>query len=34
MIEAYKEYPADIKIVICRFICAIFLHTNLADELD
>ena len=34
MIEAYHEYPAGIDIVLCRFLCGIFLHTSLADELE
>ena len=31
---AYKEMPAKETLVICRFLCAIFLHISLADELE
>ena len=34
MIAAYKEFPEGDHIVLCRWLCAIFLHINLADELD
>ena len=34
MISAYHEYPDGIQIVLCRFLCGIFLHISLADELD
>lgn len=33
-IAAYKEYPNSPSIVLCRFLCAIFLHISLADELS
>ena len=31
--EEFKEKPPDLRNVICRFFCAIFLHINLSDEL-
>lgn len=34
MIEAYRTYPDSINIVLCRFLCAIFLHIHLSDELN
>ena len=34
MIQDYKEPPASMQIVLCRFLCAIFLHIHLSDELD
>ena len=33
MIAAYKEYPKNMEIVLARFLCAIFLHISMADEL-
>ena len=30
---AYAEMPESAIITICRFLCAIFLHISLADEL-
>lgn len=34
MIESFETYPSNIEIVLCRFLCAIFLHISLADELS
>ena len=34
MEEDYKKPPATANVVLCRFICAIFLHIALADELN
>ena len=33
MIAAYREYPRDLQIVLCRFLCAIFLHVYMVDEI-
>ena len=33
MQEAFKEYPRDIQVVMCRFLCAIFLHIYMVDEI-
>ena len=31
--DKFKMKPPDMRNVLCRFFCAIFLHINLADEL-
>jgi len=31
---SYKEYPTDYTIVLCRFLCVIFMHVSLAGELS
>lgn len=33
MVEDFKKPPPDLRNVICRFFCAIFMHINLSDEL-
>ena len=32
--SAYAKIPADIGLVMCRFLCSIFLHITRADELN
>ena len=32
-VKALAEPPTDMRIVICRFLCAVFMHITLGDEL-
>ena len=34
MVDALKTQPDGVSIVLCRFLCGIFLHINLSDELE
>ena len=32
-VDDYKDTPDNLWIVICRFVCAVFMHITLSDEL-
>ena len=34
MKKKYATPPPSVNVVLCRFLCAIFLHISLADELN